>query len=240
MEVLVTVTITGIGLFAFMTTNTSRMRTDQAVRAKRDLVNEQVPAAVIALRLTKDLERADRFVVVGTGISTRTPTGTVGAGDILLRIPNCPTTPPDPTCFDTATNYRWIQYRRDSTTREIVFYRDAFNCTDQLRLGRGSAGGQIDTLTFQYRALADPPPGGDPDPAIFSASSYGGDLNAIEFTFEWDNQLPGAAHRNRVFRGLVPSRAIPYSDVNAGAGGLGDSGTSLAPSTTVGAPPPGC
>ena len=91
---------------------------------------------------------------------------------------------------------------------------------------------QLEQVTFSYVDAAGAPPGGDPNDAVFAAAPA--DTNLVSYFIRWSNGATPA--RTHEFQGTVALRAVPYSDVNAGATHEGDSGIGLASAGIT--PPP--
>lgn len=93
-----------------------RARTTEEIRRQSGLMEpERKNAALAAAHLAKSLETADRFERIAEGANWR----------LNVRLPDCVTA--DPTCFDNALNYQWVQYRLITTTTppELRMYRFA-------------------------------------------------------------------------------------------------------------------
>jgi len=102
-------TVIAIGLGAM---EVGRVRMTEEVRRQAGLENpERKNAALAAIHLANSLEMADRYLF-------DEPTG-----EYLIRMPLCTGEPPDPTCFDDADNYQWVQYRLNGD--ELRLYRFA-------------------------------------------------------------------------------------------------------------------
>lgn len=191
----------------------------------------QQEAALAALHLSKFLERADRVNLINTGQPGVHPfSGPLDEANIQLRIPQCPTAPPDAACFADAANYRWSQYARIGN--ELRFYEDTVSTCSNMRV----LAHQLSSFTIAYLDTAPAPPGGEPLPGPPTPNPA--DNNMLGFTVAWDD---GATPTplTHAFRGAVAIRAGAYSDVNAdcaGPTGPCDSGTALSPGGVSGPP----
>jgi hypothetical protein len=242
-EVIVASALAVVVAMGIMMTDVSRFQMEQEIRtmAGPTVSGQQDPhqaAATVVMHLTKHLMRADRFVLINTGIPGERPSGAVNSADIQLRIPECPASPPSPSCFDAATTYRWHQYRLVGD--ELRFYLDTHNtvlpCSNVKVLSR-----QISEFTIAYLDTAPPPPGEDPFPTPPSPNLA--DNNIVAFRLKWDDG--GSPAQTHEFRGSAVFRSTPYSDVNADCAGSGiaggpcDSGTGLSPAG-ISNPPSSC
>lgn len=118
------------------------------------------------------------------------------------------------TDFDTASNYRWKQYRYNSSLKQIRFYDPASPCTVAFRFF------DISSLSVTYKDESPLPPGGDPPVQ---------DNNVLELTL--------ISTSGATLTGEVTIRAGAYT--NLGATAAGDSGTGLAPAG-IANPPASC
>ncbi len=229
-EVLVVTAVTGIALFAMTTSNVSQFRAQSALSRREDLTSDQLPITTAVLRLVKDLERADRVNIVNTGWGGFAPVTAPNAADIQIRYTVRPAAPPDPTYFDNGANYVWVEYRRDPLPLGTDVWYFGPGCTPKLKIARQIPIFRVIFETGIYGPPPPAPPGGAP----------GATSNMFDYDIWWDNGLAPPNQRTRKVFGRVTSLAFPYSDLNAGINGVGDSGTSQAPSAAVGAPPLPC
>ncbi|MBI2495740.1 MAG: hypothetical protein HYW10_04150 [Candidatus Omnitrophica bacterium] len=220
-EVLVATALAALVVIGLGTMDASRSRMQEDLRSRAGAMVAQTLPALSLVEVAKSLERADRIVILDSGIDGVNPNAAAGTGDgkHKVRYVQCPTSPPDPTCFGDADNYRWEELRLRSGNLERL--SNGCGTTEILA-------DQIASLTFRYKdEAATPPPGGEPfDPPDLS------DNNAIEYAVTWSE-----GSRTHTFRGEAIGRAIPYSDVNATLNAsIGDSGLGLAPAGI--SPPP--
>ncbi|MBI4342302.1 MAG: prepilin-type N-terminal cleavage/methylation domain-containing protein [Candidatus Omnitrophica bacterium] len=206
----------------------SRMQVQLLDASKQTSEEQQVGVAMILLG--KDLERADRVNILNTGVPGNAPyVSPPGFGNVLIRIPlGCMGAAPPPSCFNTAANYQWVQYRR--VGNELRLY----TCGGPMRVIARELGDTPTNKGFEIRyknTEADPPPWGGPVV----------DTNVFEYTITWDNGLSGSLAREHTFTGTSTMRNFGYMNINAGIAGPGDSGTGL-PDSMPGVdpmPPPG-
>ena len=222
---LAVVVIAGIGIL-----DVTRTRMQLELEERSGMGSEEPQVALAAIRLGRSAELADRLVILETGIPGVQPTaaGAEGHGKVQLRYVDdgCQTT----ACLDDATSYHWDEYRWNGQT--VEYFRDtqnAANCGTPVQRTR-----QVAAMTFRFKDEAPVPPGGDPFAPDLS------DNDVLEFALRWDNTLSGADHKDHEFRGEAMTRAAPYSNVNAGKTGPGDSGTGLAPDEPAFTPPAPC
>ena len=180
-----------------------RIRLGEEVLQRSGLVSGHGMAGLATQQMAKGIARADRFVVTGTGVQLRYPAGCMGVAV------------PAPSCFDNPANYQWDQYRMDGANQLVLYANTGAGCGSSTVLAR-----DVTVLTFTYKNQAGTPPGGEPMGGV--------DNNTLEYVVTWDDGT-----RSHDFRGQVISRAIPYSDVNAGGT---NSGSGLAPAGVAGPP----
>lgn len=222
-ELMVASAIAVVVVLGLGSIDSTRIRMTEEVRRSSNIAPpERSRAAIAALRLAQDLERADRVRILNTGIpgcSTCGPfTGPPGRGSIQIRIPemnadNAPCTgcvpvgpnppPPPPCCLQIPANYRWVQHKRvqgpsADPLDELRYYATPPGCgSSEVRAG------QITSLTFQFIDQAPPPPGGD--------ACGPQDENLLGYELTWDD----GAGRTQTFRGAVAIRAGAYTNLNA-------------------------
>ena len=223
-EVLIASTVMGAVILVGMTLNQNRLGIQEQLS-----VGQDVPAALAAVQLMQDLERADRVRIVDAAtIQIRRPQMTTAG---------CTGVIPAPACFDDAANYRWVEYAHVNVDAGIPG-RDALRVYDNTTVGCATTrvlSGQIGLVQFAYADAAAAPPGGDP----FAPSTD--DNNVVDYQVRWNGPVLGGvvlSPTSRLFRGQVAIRAAPYSHVNAN-GASGDSGLGLAP-VGVSNPPAVC
>ena len=229
-EVLVASTVAALVAIGITAVEVSRARNQAELRRRSGVLTDVAQTGLAAsILFARNLENADRVIIRANAdpadlwLRTVAPTVNCGSGCI-----NPPSGAPVPCCYDQSANYRWDEYRR--TGNELRYYRDVTNpvvlCTDLTVLSREIGSFSADFVDATQQA----PPGGEPP-----IGGAGADNNAVQYALIWDNGLSGAQQLTHTFGGTVISRAIPYSNVNAGAG---DSGSGLAPAG-VGNPPVG-
>jgi len=237
MEVVVASTLAVLVVIGIGQVDTARVGIEQQIRQRAATLfnlGSHEEAALVVLHFTKHLEAADRIYLINTGQPGVRPfSGSPGAANVQLRIPQCPTPPADPACFDTAANYRWDQYVLIGD--ELRFYENTVaGCSTMRVLAR-----QITSFTVSFPDTAPAPPAGEPFPPPPTPNPA--DNNILAFTLTWnDGASPPLTHE---FRSTVAARGVAYSDVNAGCGPNPsdpcDSGTGVDP-TGVAGPPPLC
>ncbi len=222
-SVLAVVVIIGIGSI-----DMTRIRITQDIRNPGLATSELTRAALAAQGISSHLLRADRLnMVEGSLYQARIPsmttTGCTGAGVV-----------PDQSCLDDPLNYRWDEYVLDGD--QLVLYTDTRankldpndptpQCSAKIVLASQI---QDAAVTFHWRDVAPPPPGGDPFPTSPD------DNNVVSYSLTWDD---GAGH-SQTFPGTVTIRGGSYSNVNTGGAGVGDSGTGLIGQSGIDLSPP--
>ncbi len=217
-EILIATSIAFVVVIGFAQMDVSQMRIREQLRAQGVLQVEQVRAGLAALRLAKDIEKADRVVIRTGGPS----------GDIHLRFfePDTNAGPcvcagaavPPACCFDIVGNYQWDEYKRVGA--DFIFYSDTSGGCGTNRI----LASQITSFTAAFSDEAPAPPGGDP------WNPNQDDNNTVIYAIRWDDGTT-----NQTFSGQSTSRAISYSDVGAAPN---DSGQGLSPAGP-GFDPPG-
>ena len=112
-------------------------------------------------QMARSLEQADRINLLD-------------AGNIQIRLPqpqNCATTPPEPSCFDAAGSFRWVQYRFDPATHTIQVFEEG-NCQAGTVLAR-----DIDAVTIARTATLN---------TVQAAITSRDPATDVEFTYEKD------------------------------------------------------
>lgn len=191
-ELLIGSTLMFVIILAIGHVDVTRVRLTQQVR-QTGLSQSEVGLALA--HMAKQLQQADRIKrLSASSVQFRVPLGIV--------------------FFDTASNYRWKQYRHDSGAKEIRFYDPACTLAFTFR--------DIGSLTVQYKGESPPPPGGDPPVQ---------DNNVLELIVSSTGTPP------MTYQGEVTIRAGAYTNLSATASG--DSGCGLAP-CGVSDPPGSC
>lgn len=114
LEVMIASAIAAVIAIGLGTIEGSRARMTEEIRRQSGLMEpERRNAALAAAHLAKSLGTADRFERIAEGTNWR----------LNVRLPDCVTA--DPTCFDDALNYEWVQYRLDTVSGELRMYRFA-------------------------------------------------------------------------------------------------------------------
>ena len=177
LEIMIASAIAAVIAIGLSTIEGSRARITEQIRRQAELANpERKNAALAAVHIAKALETTDRFVLDSS------------SGDYLIRMPVCPTTPPDPACFDSAANYQWLQYRRHPPSRALRLYRFA-------RPPAGCPAFQVLAGEIQGLTLQNIPAGS----------------NVVHYEVRWA-QPP----RDQVFQGDVVTRFRPEAGVPLG------------------------
>ena len=207
-EVLIASALSMIILFGFIALDASRMRlTVQTQYNAGTQYPERNEAAVSTIRITRELEQGDRFVIIGggAGIQIRRPTMTANlpAGATCLGVPV-----PDAECFDAPQNYRWYQISRLAATGALRYYRNT---------GAGCA--TFDTLVR-----------GDLSAVSFAPDPQ--DPNVVAYSLTWQN--PDTPADTMTFPGEVAVRGRTMG-IAAGDAGV-TTGGFQAPWTAGGAP----
>ncbi len=224
MELLLVAAISLIVLVVVTTIDATRLRISEDVRSRSGALQlNHGRAALVAWRLSKELEGADRLVLVAPnaqGIST----------NFKVRIPTVVNVDgagfPLDSNFNTAANYRWDEYKLAGT---------------QIQLFRNMAGGcpaaevisdEIQQLQFSYSdEFAIAPPGGEP-------FGDGRDNNMLHYLLQWGNGT-----NSHMFTGEVAIRSAGYTNVNAScpaSPAACDSGRGLAEAGVNDTPPNSC
>lgn len=189
LEVMIASAIAAIVAIGISTIEGSRARMTEEIRRQAGLMEpERKNAALAAVHLAKALETADRFNFPAAGV-------------YQMRLPVCPTTPPDPSCFDDADNYEWRQYRRNGN--ELRLYRRhpwpaGAGCPAPQVLAR-----DVTNLTIDFPSA--------------------GDTNIVRYAITWDN-----GPRDQTFRGRVITRFRPNAGIPRGLQNPADT-TDLSP-----------
>lgn len=153
------------------------------------------------VHIGKQLEGADRIVLVSTGVAGLAPDN--GFANVLMRVPIG-------TAFDIAGNYGWFQYLHTGTTVE---FRP--NCG-----GPAMIFNNIDHFNAQFIDEAQAPPSGAANEPF-----AGEDNNLLRFEMATLAPAPGIP----VYVSQTTIRAGGYTDVNASSAARWDSGAGLAP-----------
>ena len=221
-EVLIASAITVVVILGLSLLDAARLRMGEELKARSGLTSGHAQAAVASFHLARELARADRFFIRDSGLAGVNPGGTPpNQGKVQLRFNEACASPGEPSCFDTAANYRWDEYRISGGHLDgghLEHFKDTqANCAKKRLLAT-----QVASLTFRFRDEAPAPPG---DPPFATPE----DNNALEYSILWDNGLSGPDHRTHELHGLVESRAIAYSDVPGSDlnAAKGDSGTGV-------------
>jgi len=241
-EVLLASAITFVIVMGIGSLDIMRFRIEQDLRQRSGLLSpEQREAAIAALFLSKQIERADRSVIREDGIPGAPMPSASGPGKLQLRTPEldtdagpctgCSGSTPSPCCLDIAANYRWDEFRLNGDRLE--YFRDVpSGCGAPQVMAR-----QITDFTLAYMdraALA--PPGGEP----FDPDTR--DSNLLRFTILWDDGgLP--TPRTHEFLGEIALNGAGYTELGAGCpnpSGPCDSGRGLALPGVNDVPPPPC
>ena len=229
-ELLVASTLALVVIAGLGTIDVARLRMYDDLTRRSGLLSDQIHAAMAAQQLNRDLKRADRILVINTGLGARalpdettlpavepftSPPGADRA-TLQLRIPRSTTDSascagcagagaPPACCLDIAANYQWVQYQRDAEGH-LWLYLDPPRCAKNTLLS-----GQITSFTVQYRDESPPLSQGDPP-----VTPAGADNNVLEYQLGWSDGT-----RSQTLHGEVTSRAIPYANVGAGGGNSG-------------------
>ena len=245
-ELLIASTLAFVVVMGITSIDVSRVRVEQDLRQRAAAgYSEEMRAALAATRFAKSFEEADRIVLYDSGFTgvCPNPSGPRKA-KIQVRYVTCPTTPPDATCLNTASNYHWDEYRISGAActsispctieylRDIPPTAPTPPCPAPIVLA-----GQITSLRFRFLdANTQAPPGGNPLPPCPAFDPANPDNNVVQYDLIWDNGPIGPGNpvnKTHLFTGQVTSRAIAYTNVNAvlttGPLSYGDSGSGLAP-----------
>ena len=145
----------------------------------KSLSTFQAEAAFTMTHLARSLQQADRVnLISSSNVQIRIPTGT---------------------SFDAPGNYKWVQYRHDSGSKEIRYVDPASSCTVATRFR------DIGSLDIRYRDESPAPPGGDP--AVQ-------DNNVLEFTVS--STTDPQTNTTFTFTGEVTMRAGAYTGLMTG------------------------
>ena len=224
-EVLVASAVAAIAVIGITAMEVSRARNQAELRRRSGVLTDVAQTGLAAsIQLTRSVEAADRIRFLAAGDPTNMLLRTFDPDTDCAGLPNSCVAPPGGApalcCYDVAANYRWDEYRR--TGNELRYYRDIANvaaggCANRTVLSREIGSFSVDFVDATPQA----PPGGEPP-----IGAPGSDSNTLRYSLLWDNGLAGAQRLTHTFSGQITSRAIPYSNVNSGAG---DSGSGMAP-----------
>jgi hypothetical protein len=170
----------------------------------RTVVPMQLEAGLAVNHMTRQLMRADVVSLLG-------------ADNIYLRIPECPTEPPPPECFDNAATYRWRQYRLADPGEDTLLYY-SYDTTSSCDADEQFLG--VSGLNIQYDDVAPPPPGDDPPVQ---------DNNVLELAVSWTDRRGNADPADDIvytYTSEVTIRAGAYTDVATGLAGGSFTGVS--------------
>ena len=157
----------------------------------------QTEASIAATHLLKTLEQADRvFLAAPDSIQIRVPQGGPAVN------------------LDDAASYRWVQYRYDSGSQEILYFDPVSPCTVAQRFGDCRSTPQspacFTSLTVQYQDESSTPPGGDPSGQNLAPPE---DNNMLEMTVQWTDQQTNVAQQ---FVSQMTMRAGAYTNLSTG------------------------
>lgn len=213
-EVMVAASLVAVVALSLAITDANRGRIETQIRTNALSLLSQTPAGAAMTHIVANVEEADRLKVVQTGITGIPPTGTVDQGLLQFRRVTCPTPPPAPSCYDTAANFTWWEYRLNGTRLEFL-QNNGGTCGTPLPLAEG-----VSALTFKYRV--------DPGMAYNNTNIH---ANVLEYAIEWSDGT-----QTRTYHSDVTARAIPNSLVGGDPAGTGDSGVGLDTSGVSGPP----
>ena len=212
------VVIIGLGV---IDVNRSRQQHEMSTRTRT--LQDQTGVSLAMSHIAQTIEQADRLNIIHA-----TTGDTLQARRFMCPAPSCSSgcqaEPLNPSCFDTGTNYQWVEYRRLSDGTLQFLTNQGGTCGTPLALSD-----RVTALVFQYAtsSVGSPPPGGNPFGTDTSQN------NVVNYSLTWDNGT--SQHK---FEAHAVSRAIAYSNVNTqGTAGYGDSGSGVGP---TGSPPSVC
>jgi len=193
LELMIASAIAAVIAFGLGTMEGSRARMTEEIRRQAGLLEpDHKNAALAATHLAKSLETADRFERIAEGANWR----------LNVRLPDCQTA--DPTCFDNALKYQWVQYRLDTASGELRMYR--FARTASLARPLPCPAGQV--LAREVTALAFPTVGS----------------NLVQYQVTWTSGT-----RSHTFQGQVITRFKPDQVVAGTDTGLQGPGADISP-----------
>lgn len=225
MELLIASSMTVGLVLALGTMDGSRVQREQHLREQAGAAFFREEAALASLLLPNLLMQADRLNIVNPStIQARRfrpdPSARADAPSQQCAVGSCTTAGQMPLacCFNIAANYQWDQYQLNGNAFER--YADAWDSSAQTtRCGNPEVlSRRIVSVNFRYKDSAPAPAGGDPDVLEFAAAP--GDINVVEYDLLWRD----ANGNDRTYGATVSSHTVPYTDLDAGSGGSGDSG----------------
>jgi len=216
MELVVASTVSLVVVLAVGQLDVTRIFLAEQARQSAGMGSE---ARLAMSQFVRDAQQADRVnVVSGTNVQLRIP---------QADCDSCACSPdgvPEPSCFNDSASYRWVQYKLDSTQKQILFYDDtASGCgaaADRTFHDIKSGG-----FSVRYRDTASvpAPPGGEP--------FAGEDNNVLDIQVT----TADSSGQAMTYVNTVTLRAGAYTNVGAGGGdsglGLDVQGVSALPGT---------
>ncbi len=112
LEIMIASAIAAVIVLGLAMVEGTRARVTEDVRHRVIDEPERKNAALAALTIAKDLERADRF---------NPPPGSGTTVLLNIRYPDCPLPVDATTCFENSANYQWVRY--NLTGGQLSMYR---------------------------------------------------------------------------------------------------------------------
>jgi len=191
LEVMIASAIAVIIALGLVMVEGARARVHEAVRRPLFLEPEHKNAALAALRMAKDLETTDRFEVIADGTNQL----------LNVRIPDCPTVPPNAACFTNWADFQWVQYKLTSNVLRMYRFTRA-------------AARPLNCLTAQVLVLASQITGLTFPPTVPLLN------NSTQYQLTWTGASTSHIFQGQVVLRLKPDQSGPGADIGLDVGGV--------------------